>query len=404
MLDARNNRSLLLVVEQRFTQSVDGRVWTTGHYAYPFLCRYLGKYQRVFVLSRLAMAAAPPPNARISSGPGVEHIPLPDYRGLSGLLPRIFPICWRTIRACNRADVVIVRSPSTFGALLLPVSAVTGKPFAVEVIGDPADVFAPGVLRHPLRPLVRLVTTHIQRMLCRHARAVCYVSMALRDKYPTGGYVVVCSDCELGPNAFVPVPRSKSRFSAGRLRIVMVATFAQPYKGHDTLIRAISLALGKCPGLDLHVEFIGDGRLQLAVKQQVAQFGLQDRATFHGFIGDDVRLLELLDTADLMVLPSRTEGLPRSIIEGLARGLPCVGTDVGGIPELLDSACVFPRDDAESLANLLISLANDPVEMARQSERNLVRSQDFSAARLRQQFGTFLRVLGLKTEEQSNPI
>ncbi|MCX6977819.1 MAG: hypothetical protein NTX04_07750 [Verrucomicrobia bacterium] len=39
MIDAQTDRSLLLVVEQRFTQALDGRVWTTGHYAYPFLSR-----------------------------------------------------------------------------------------------------------------------------------------------------------------------------------------------------------------------------------------------------------------------------------------------------------------------------------------------------------------------------
>jgi hypothetical protein len=57
---------------------------------------------------------------------------------------------------------------------------------------------------------------------------------------------------------------------------------------------------------------------------------------------------------------------------------------------LLDSVGVFPRDDAQSLSNLLISLANDPVEMARQSAQNLIRSREFEGERIRSKFMSFL--------------
>ena len=58
---------------------------------------------------------------------------------------------------------------------------------------------------------------------------------------------------------------------------------------------------------------------------------------------------EQLDAADVFVLPSRQEGLPRAMIEAMARSLPCVGSDVGGISELIPD-WVVPPNDPQALA------------------------------------------------------
>ena len=62
---------------------------------------------------------------------------------------------------------------------------------------------------------------------------------------------------------------------------------------------------------------------------------LRDRVRFRGQLTTPVDVRAELDRADLFVLPSRQEGLPRAMIEAMARALPCIGSSVGGIPELL---------------------------------------------------------------------
>jgi len=66
---------------------------------------------------------------------------------------------------------------------------------------------------------------------------------------------------------------------------------------------------------------------------------------------------------DVFVLSSVAEGMPRVILEAMAAGVPCIGTNVGGIPEVIcnkDVGCVVPSKDSEALAQAMISVANLP--------------------------------------------
>jgi glycosyltransferase involved in cell wall biosynthesis len=88
-------------------------------------------------------------------------------------------------------------------------------------------------------------------------------------------------------------------------------------------------------------------------------------------------LRTLLDEADLYCLPSHTEGLPRSLVEAMARALPAVASSVGGVPELLDPACLVPPGDPAALAGAIGRLLADKEEWVRQSARNAERAAGF---------------------------
>jgi glycosyltransferase involved in cell wall biosynthesis len=86
-----------------------------------------------------------------------------------------------------------------------------------------------------------------------------------------------------------------------------------------------------------------------------------------------------LDAADLFVLPSRTEGLPRAMIEAMARGLPSLGSTVGGIPELLPPEDMVPPGDVTALARKIREVIVTPNRMQAMSERNLAKAQEYHA-------------------------
>ncbi len=65
------------------------------------------------------------------------------------------------------------------------------------------------------------------------------------------------------------------------------------------------------------------------------------------------------------------------MIEAMARGLPCVGSRVGGIPELLPDECLVPPNDSHALAAKIVELSRDPKRMQTQSERNLRKAQEY---------------------------
>ena len=92
----------------------------------------------------------------------------------------------------------------------------------------------------------------------------------------------------------------------------------------------------------------------------------------------------MLDEADLFVLPSRSEGLPRAMIEAMARGLPCIGTRVGGVPELLLAEDLVAAGDAEALASKIIEVFHEPQRLAEMSARNLSQAQAYRDEVLRE--------------------
>ena len=82
------------------------------------------------------------------------------------------------------------------------------------------------------------------------------------------------------------------------------------------------------------------------------------------------KVFEWLDTIDIYVQPSNTEGLPRALIEAMSRGLPAFGSNVGGIPELLESQFIFSnrRKKVDEICNILLSFNKDT--MKKQARRN----------------------------------
>ena len=113
--------------------------------------------------------------------------------------------------------------------------------------------------------------------------------------------------------------------------------------------------------------------------------------------GEAVRAL--LDAADLFLLPSRTEGLPRAMIEAMARALPCIGSTVGGIPELLAPEDMVPPGDAGALARKIREVVTDPERMCLMSARNLEVAREYRDDLLRERRTAFYRHVRTQTEQ-----
>jgi glycosyltransferase involved in cell wall biosynthesis len=86
------------------------------------------------------------------------------------------------------------------------------------------------------------------------------------------------------------------------------------------------------------------------------------------------------------------------MLEAMARGLPCIGSTVGGIPELLPAEDLVPPGDAVALAAKIREVAADPERMARMSARNLAKAEEYRDEALRERRLAFYRYVRESTE------
>ena len=143
--------------------------------------------------------------------------------------------------------------------------------------------------------------------------------------------------------------------------LLMAGRFA-PQKGHDMLLDALPAVLVAQPRATLLIA--GDGPLLWDVARDVARLGLAGSVRMLGQRDD---LPELMASADLLVLPSRFEGLPLVALEAMAAGLPIVASDAPGNTEMLEhgrSGWLSPAGDAAAFARTIIEALSDPVRLA----------------------------------------
>ena len=159
------------------------------------------------------------------------------------------------------------------------------------------------------------------------------------------------------------------------IKLCLIGSLAQRYKGADVAIDAVADCVAR--GVNLELTIIGDGKCRPKLERQAAKLGLSRRVIFRGNIPAGEPVVAALDESDLFVMASRTEGLPRALIEAMARGLPCIGTGVGGIPELLQPEDLVPPNDAAALGRKLREVIADRRRMQEMSARNHERAKAF---------------------------
>lgn len=140
-------------------------------------------------------------------------------------------------------------------------------------------------------------------------------------------------------------------------------------KNYPLLLEAIALARDS-GSEQFRVKVVGEGQAQLvaALEREIRERGLADRVEL---LGNRLDVPELLGQSDLFLMSSAWEGLPISLIEATASGLPFIATDVGGcreLAELCSNGVIVPPADPRALAHALVALVEDCGRRAALSE------------------------------------
>jgi glycosyltransferase involved in cell wall biosynthesis len=186
----------------------------------------------------------------------------------------------------------------------------------------------------------------------------------------------------------------RRELGAGPGDLVLVQVARLDYlKDHATAVRTLARVAGAAPQARLWL--VGDGPERPGVEARVREFGLGDRVQFLGTRKDVGRLLH---AADVFLLTSVSEGIPLTVIEAMAAGLPVVATDVGGLREVVaDGATglLAPAGDDDALAERILRLAGDPEPRRRMGAAGRARAKAlFDEPRMCADYSRLYRELG----------
>jgi glycosyltransferase involved in cell wall biosynthesis len=241
---------------------------------------------------------------------------------------------------------------------------VYGLPYLISLRG--ADVPSDEVKRFArhykfLRPLVR--------WLWRDANAVVAVSNGLRDyafqTTPDLPIQVIPNAIEL--SVFTP---PSHRNGDGPVKLLFVGRF-NAFKNVEKLIEAAGRL--KEMGVDnFELQLVGEGERRSSVERMVIEKGLTRQVQFLGWI-DRAAIVERYRQADLFVTATTWEGMPNTVLEGMACGLPVVATRASGLEELVKDGVngyLVNINDVNALAERISMLINNPDERQRMSKES----------------------------------
>ena len=206
----------------------------------------------------------------------------------------------------------------------------------------------------------------LDRFSNRFASHIVAVSASCRDFLITRESISA-SDVTLVPNAidlrrFSPsaARRDQARVELGlpaSARVVAGVGRLNPQKNFSLFLDIAAQLAPRFP--DLHFLLAGDGPEEKMLREKAAAFGIADRVTFSGYFAD-TRLVYL--AADVLLMPSRYEGLPMTLLEAMAMGLPVVASQLDGIAEVIGDGregFLVPSDDASLFVERTAALLQD---------------------------------------------
>ncbi len=280
-------------------------------------------------------------------------------------------------REIQKSDAVIVRTFSSMSAAAFQrIINKYHKKVLVESVGCSWDaMWNHGVRGKILAPYSFFST----RKIIKNADYVCYVTeFFLQTRYPAMGKQIAVSDVDI-PDTDIQVLHNRSekiRNHKGKYKIATVGSVGVDYKGQKFVIQALA-ELKKRGNNRFEYYCIGDGNSR-KLKNLTGRLGISECVHFLGAMPHD-KVMEFLGEVDIYIQPSLIEGLPRSLVEAMSKGLPAFGSKVGGIPELLDEKCLFKRKDVRQIADFLESL--NVKMLLEYSERNFEVARKYEPSR-----------------------
>lgn len=366
-----------LVIEHRFRKDIHGNIYSSSNSVNTSLWeRYLAVFESLTVLARIEQVDYKISEDYLVSHNKVTFKGIPYYVGPKEFLKNYFKISRFIGKHIKTNQAYICRLPSIVGNIVIKNLRRKKIPYVVELVGDPWEVFAPGVLKNPFSLLHRYRSFWTLKGKVKWAKGVIYVTEhTLQKRYPSNKEAITthASNVILKKESISRVPKTLDK-KPETLKLISIGSLEQLYKSPDIVLQAMN-TLAKS-GINLKLTWLGDGIHKASMIRLAKSLELENSVDFKGNV-PSAMVSKYLDNAHLYIHVSRTEGLPRALIEAMAKGLPCIGSRVGGIPELLDDRALVNKNNVTELVDKIRIFKVDTAFYNDQAAKNLKKAWEF---------------------------
>ena len=370
-----------------------GKYYARTQEKYEFYQRYLRVFNELRLVTRCVYEDSLGKSRVLLDDSRIEFTPIPFFSGPLQYIKVYIKIGEVLKGITNGCDAAILRLPSTVAQRVATEVMKAGIPYATELVFDAKDALS-GASNLVERLLWKKIHSQMVN-ICNGANGVsCVTSHYLQTHYTS-----------LKTNAFFSnyssLALDKSFYTAARqypqkktFIISHVCTQVQfnGRKGYNEVISAMKIL--KKRNIDVCVNFAGpdyhDGIRLLT--DFARKLGVEDRVKFIGGVNRS-QLSDYLEKSDLYVMPTWAEGLPRVIIEAMAKGLPCITTPVSGNPELISEHFLVEYSDITTLADRIEELVKDKEVYENASSANFKKSLEYEASVLQTRRDAFYKKL-----------
>lgn len=359
----------LLYAHDHIFYLYDNKYYSNGSFPKEVLERYTDVFDEMRFISRQKNINESTNNLTLASLDNVEFIGVPNFKSIKSfhLIKRAKNIIYKEVL---NSDCVIARLPSSIGNMAIKYAKQLNKPYLVEVVGCAWDsLWNYGGIKGKI--LAPIEYNNAKRNI-KLSRYTSYITKEfLQSRYPTNG------KSEVLPNVNIPIVDNKvldrrllniDRLESKQEVIFgLIGSLDVDYKGHETVIKALSIIKEKIP--NFRVEFLGKGSKE-RWEELSKKYGVYENIKFIGTLPSGDAVYNWMDSIDISLQPSLAEAQGRSIIEAMSRGCPVIASRVGGIVELIDNEWLIDAGDYKQLASKLEILIQDKYELREQATRN----------------------------------
>lgn len=379
--------TLLFVTEVRMVRDGDeGKIYSLeSSFSYSLFQRYLTYFSEVVVFARVRDKKKGEVLIKENwvDQAAVSVYGLPYYIGFNQFVIKFFSYrkaIHKGLAMHEKNAVLLCRLPGRAGVIAATYFKSINRNYAVEVVGDPFEALSGGAIKHPLAFLIKYFSRNSLKKVVLNAPLALYVTTStLQKRYPCINESFGISDVVLDQSSFRIRPKTPW-INGTEIKLVAIGSLEQMYKAPDIAIDAVALL--RSTGYNVTLTWIGDGKHKPEMIAYSAKKKVDEAVNFVGKLPSGSPIHQYLDAADIFIMPSRTEGLPRAMVEAMARSLPCIGTRITGILELLSTEFIIDINNAEQLAGKVLTFIKNQDLLHDAGMHNFNKAKEYNQARL----------------------